>query len=155
MSKPSDLLVVVLVVVAVVWLNVPRLLLPALFLTLLGLSLYRWRREGREPMAAERYRWRLVASCVVIAAISVPLILRMVPLNGVYGFRTSLTQSSTDIWYPANAFMGWALLAAAVISAGTLAFLPITARRWLILATFLLPLLCAVAASFLYLERFA
>ena len=94
-------------------------------------------------MAAERYRWRLVASCVVIAAISVPLILRMVPLNGVYGFRTSLTQSSTDIWYPANAFMGWALLAAAVISAGALAFLPATARRWLILATFLLPLLCA------------
>ena len=39
MSKPSDLLVVVLVVVAVVWLNVPKLLLPALFLTLLGLCI--------------------------------------------------------------------------------------------------------------------
>src|SRR5262245_45265489 len=110
MLRPSDFIAVVLVVTAVILLNVPKLLLPALFLTLFVLSVYRWRREGQEPMAAERYRWQLVASCVLIAAISVPLILGMVPPNGVYGFRTSLTRSSSDIWYQANAFMGWALI---------------------------------------------
>ena len=153
--RPSDLLVSVLVIAAVVWLNVPKLLVPALVLTILLLSVYRWRLEGKEPMAAERYRWRLVASCVAIAAISVPLILRRVPPNGVYGFRTNLTRSSTDIWYAANAFMGWALLVAAIMSAGALTFLPETAKRWLLLATFLVPLLCAVVASFMYLERLA
>jgi len=54
MSRPSDLLVVVAVVAAVVWLGVPKLLLPALLLALGAVSVYRWRREGREPMAVER-----------------------------------------------------------------------------------------------------
>jgi uncharacterized membrane protein len=155
MLRPSDLLVSVLVIAAVVWLNVPKLLVPALVLTILLLSVHRWRLEGKEPMAAERYRWRMVASSVVIAAVSVPLILRRVPPNGVYGFRTNLTWSSTDIWYSANAFMGWALLVAAIISGGALTILPATAKRWLLLATFLVPLLCAVVASFMYLERLA
>src|SRR5262245_61595286 len=155
MSRPSDLIAVVLVVTAVIWLNVPKLLLPALFLTLFILSMLRWRREGQQPMAAERYRWQLVASCLLIAAICVPLIFRMVPPNGVYGFRTSLTRSSRDVWYQANAFMGWVLLAAAVASGTALAMLPATAKRWQLYVTFLGPLLCAVAASFLYLQRLA
>jgi hypothetical protein len=102
-------------------------------------------------MAAERYRWQLVASCVFIAAISVPLIFRMVPPNGVYGFRTSLTRSSSDIWYQANAFMGWVMLAAAIASGSALTMLPATAKRWQLYVTFLGPMLCAVAASFVYL----
>lgn len=54
MPRPSKLLAVVVVVAAVVWLDVPRLLLPALFLSIIALSASRWRREGREPMAVER-----------------------------------------------------------------------------------------------------
>jgi len=153
MSRASDLLVLVLVVAAVVWLNVPKLLLPALFLTIVALSVYRWRREGKEPMAAERYRSRLLASCVALVVISVPLILRAVPPNGVYGFRVAATQSGPAIWYPANAFMGWALLVAAVISAVLLTILPATVKRWLLLATFLVPVLGAIAASFVYLNQ--
>jgi predicted neutral ceramidase superfamily lipid hydrolase len=63
------------------------------------------------------------------------------------------TQSSPAIWYPANAFMGWALLIAAVISAVLLTILPATVKRWLLLATFLVPVLGAIAASFVYLNR--
>jgi hypothetical protein len=155
MLRPTDLLVSVLVITAVVWLNVPKLLVPGLVLTILLLTGYRWWRERKQPLAAERYRWRLVASCVVVAAISVPLILKIVPPNGVYGFRTNLTRSSPDIWYSANAFMGWSLLMAAIMSAGTVTALPATAKRWVLLATFLAPLLCAVVASFMYLERLA
>ncbi len=153
MLRASDLLVLVLVVAAVVWLNVPKLLLPALFLTMVALSVYRWRREGTEPMAAERYRSRLGASCVVLIVMSVPLILKAVPPNGVYGFRVAATLSGPALWYPANAFMGWALLVAAVISAVLLATLPATVKRWLLLATFLVPVLGAIAASFVYLNR--
>jgi len=79
----------------------------------------------------------------------------VVPPNGAYGFRTSVTRSSIDIWYSANAFMGWALLVGAVVSAATLIVLPTTAKRWLLLVTFLLPLLLAVVTSFLYLDRLA
>jgi len=155
MSRPSDLLVVGVIVTAVIWLDVPKLLLPALFLTLIAVSAYRWHRAGREPMAAERYRSRLVASCVAIAAISVPLVLKMVPPNGVYGFRNSVTRSSIDIWYSANAFMGWALLSGVVASAVILLALPAKTKRWQLLATFLVPVLLAVAASFIYLDRLA
>ena len=66
---------------------------------------------------SERRRARLIASCIVFALISIPLILRVVPPNGVYGFRNSTTLSSKAIWYPANAFAGWALLVAAAVSA--------------------------------------
>lgn len=153
MMRPADLLVVGATVSAVVWLNVPKLLLPALGLALGIVSILRWRREGREPLAAERYRGRLLASAVVIAAISVPLIVQIVPPNGVYGFRTSLTRGSVDIWYSANAFMGWALLFGAAVSATAVTRLPAHARRELLLAVFLLPLLGAVAASFAYLNQ--
>ena len=153
MSRASDLLVLVLVIAAVVWFNVPKLLLPAVFLAMVALSVYRWRREGKEPGAAERYRARLGASCVMLIVISVPLILRAVPPNGIYGFRVAATQSSPAIWYPANAFMGWALLVAAVISAVLLAILPATVKRWQLLVTFLVPVLGAIAASLVYLNR--
>lgn len=155
MSRPPDLLVAVGVVAAVVWLDVPKLLLPLLLLTIVALFVYRWRLESTGPVAVERDRMRLVASCLVIAGISIPLLLRMVPPNGVYGFRTSATGASADLWYSANAFMGLALLAGAVVSAATLLFLPATAKRWLLLGTFLVPLLLAVMASFMYLDRLA
>lgn len=151
MSRPSDLLVIVAVVAGVVWLDVPKLLLPSLVVALGAVSVYRWRREESEPMAAERYRARLIASCIVIAVISIPLILHWVPPNGIYGFRTSVTRSNVDIWYPANAFMGWALLLGAAVSGGGLVYLPETAKRWLFLVVFLFPLIAAVAASFAYL----
>jgi uncharacterized membrane protein len=154
MLRASDLLVIAAVVSAVVWLDVPKLLLPLLVLALVSVSMYRWRREGSVPMAAERYRARLVASCVLLAAISIPLILRLVPPNGVYGFRTSVTRSSVAIWYSANAFMGWALLVGACVSAAGLVYLPTTSNRALLLAAFLVPLLGAVMASFLYLHQF-
>src|SRR5262245_60811436 len=155
MYRASDFVAAVLVVTAVVWLNVPKLLLPALFVTLTLLSIHRWRREGQQPRAAERQRWQLVASCIFIALISIPPILRMVPPNGVYGFRTGFTRSSSDIWYQANAFMGWVLLAAAAASGTALTMLPATAKRWQLYVTFLGPVLCAVAASFWYLNRIA
>ena len=108
-------------------------------------------RQPREDV--QRKRARLIASCVGLVVISIPLILKVVPPNGVYGFRVAATQSSPAIWYSANAFMGWALLVAAVISAMLLAILPSTVKRWLLLATFLVPVFGAIVASFVYLNQ--
>ena len=111
------------------------------------------KKPREEETVTQRKRAQLIASSVLLVIISIPLILRMVPPNGIYGFRTASTQSSPAIWYPANAFMGWALIIAAVISATLLLILPPTVKRWLLWATFLVPVFGAVVASFVYLNR--
>jgi SdpI/YhfL family protein len=101
----------------------------------------------------EQIRARLVASCVLLVVISVPLILRLVPPNGMYGFRTEAARSTPAIWYQANAFMGWALSIAAIASTALLVLLPVTAKRWLLWAVFFGPLAAAIVLSFAYLHR--
>ena len=106
-----------------------------------------------ELQDAERKRARLIASCIVFALISIPLILKIVPPNGIYGFRDSVTLSSKAIWYPANAFAGWALLVAAAVSATLLVRLPLTAKRWIVWAAFFGPICAALAASWEYVAQ--
>jgi SdpI/YfhL protein family len=117
-----------------------------------GTGTLRRRQEGME--GTQQMRARLIASCVMWVLISVPLILKLVPPNGIYGFRIPATQASRAIWYPANAFMGWALSAAAVVSATLLLALPPTAKRPVLWAAFLAPMFGAIAASFLYMKYF-
>ena len=107
----------------------------------------------RARLTPEQYVARSLASCVVIAMISLPLILGLVPPNGIYGFRTRFTMSSREIWYPANAFLGWALLVASAGSAVVLLMLPEGTKRWVMWVTFVAPMLAAAAVSFLYLNR--
>jgi uncharacterized membrane protein len=52
---------------------------------------------------------------IVIIIISIPLILRMIPRNGFYGFRVPKTLASDTVWYPANQASGIALLLAGCI----------------------------------------
>jgi hypothetical protein len=109
--------------------------------------------QPRDPfLESQRRRTRLIASCVLLVIVSIPLMFRVVPRNGVYGFRNSATMSSPAIWYSANAFMGWALSVAAVISAIVLLKLPPPVKRWQLWAAFLLPIFGAIVASFVYLN---
>ncbi len=109
--------------------------------------------ESPTGTSTEQLRARLIASCVLFALISVPLILRLVPPNGVYGFRIRATQVSRPVWYSANALMGWAQLIAAVVSATSLIVFPMNARRWLLWAAFLVPLFTAIVASLAYVSQ--
>jgi uncharacterized membrane protein len=52
---------------------------------------------------------------IIIIAVSIPLILRMIPRNGWYGFRVPKTLASDQVWYPANQAAGIALLLAGCI----------------------------------------
>lgn len=54
--------------------------------------------------------------CVVFIGISIPLIQKRVPPNRWYGFRTSKTLRSAEIWYPANAYGAKLLLAASLFN---------------------------------------
>jgi hypothetical protein len=42
----------------------------------------------------------------IFVMIAIPLILRKVPRNIIYGFRTRATLSGDFIWYEANAYFG-------------------------------------------------
>lgn len=52
-----------------------------------------------------------------IVALAIPLVLRLVPPNSLYGFRTTKTLSSPEIWFPANRASGLFLIGGAVLSA--------------------------------------
>src|SRR5262245_4169113 len=136
-------------------LPVPELLVGvAIFVVVAGLrSLWRAVRHHSVPHPAavaaqlrqeemDSQRDQLIASCVMFAIISIPLILRVVPPNGMYGFRVDATRDPA-IWYPANAFMGWALLLAAATSTTLMLRLPAGTKRWRLWATFLLPIVAA------------
>ena len=59
----------------------------------------------------------ILACAGLFAVLAVPLILRKVPRNGAYGFRTPKTLSGDAVWYEANAFFGWGLLVSSAVSA--------------------------------------
>ena len=54
---------------------------------------------------------------LLLVLIAIPLILRRVPRNIVYGFRTRATLSSDFVWYEANAHFGRGLIIGSIISA--------------------------------------
>jgi len=90
-----------------------------------------------------------------IAAISIPMILKMVPPNPIYGFRTPATLSNRALWYQANTFAGWALLIGAMVSAVLIVAMDCGVLLGVIpeVGAFLLPTGIAVAVSFVYVRK--
>lgn len=93
--------------------------------------------------------------CAIIAVVSVPLMLNVVPPNRIYGFRTRRTLENRELWFRANRFAGWALFIASVTSAAIFAVRPeyASGRSAAGLVVFLVPLIAALAACFAYLRR--
>jgi uncharacterized membrane protein len=96
----------------------------------------------------------LIASGVIAAA-SIPLIMKFVPPNRLYGFRTPRTLSNREVWFRVNHFAGWALLVAAAMSASIFVLRPELAsgRSFYGLVVFVVPLVIAVGASVAYLRK--
>jgi hypothetical protein len=53
---------------------------------------------------------------VVFAVLAVPLMLRKVPPNMLYGYRTRATLTDETVWYDANAHFGRGLLVSSAVS---------------------------------------
>lgn len=87
---------------------------------------------------------------ILIALVSAPLILGLVPRNPVYGVRTRKTLSDDRIWYPVNRLGGWLLLASSALYVLISAVVPYEAPAgslavWLLhLGAFVGPLLVSV-----------
>lgn len=93
--------------------------------------------------------------CVVIMVVCIPLMLRLVPPNRFYGFRTRRTLENRELWFRANRFAGCALFVAALSSAAVYLVAPeyASGRSIIGLAVLIVPLGMAIAASFAYLSR--
>jgi uncharacterized membrane protein len=94
----------------------------------------------------------LLIVCALIAAAAVPLMLKLVPPNPVYGVRTEKALASAEIWYRVNVFGGRALLAAAAVAALLLITYSGTLLKssWSQLIAFVLPITVAVVATLVY-----
>ena len=77
----------------------------------------------------------IVSCAVLLALLAIPLMLRIVPRNVVYGFRTRATLSDDSLWYEANTHFGRRLLIANIFSA--LAIIVLYRGRYLSPPTFL------------------
>jgi len=53
-----------------------------------------------------------IGSGLLIVLLAIPMILRKLRPNRIYGFRTRKTLSNPDIWYPANRAAGFAMVVA-------------------------------------------
>lgn len=94
------------------------------------------------------------AVCLLELLAAMPLILGRVKRNRWYGLRTCRTLASDEVWYLANRFYGWSLVAASLVSAISLTALMIhdlaTEIPLLVALAVLLPLLLSAAISSLY-----
>ena len=95
--------------------------------------------------------WLLLAS-IGIAALGVPLVLKFVPPNRIYGFRTPRMLTDRELWYRVNRFAGWAMLIAGGVSALIFVFIPLGDPASKI-GAFVLPLLVALAVTGAYVRK--
>src|SRR6516225_9331499 len=72
-----------------------------------------------------------IAMPALIFVLGIPLILRVVPPNRFYGFRTPTSYSSADAWYQINFATGLALVVAGIVAGLLVLFLshgPVTLK---------------------------
>ena len=60
---------------------------------------------------------------IIFVIIAIPLILKKVPRNVVYGFRTRVTLKNDFVWYEANAYFGKLFLISSLVSELLIVFL--------------------------------
>ena len=97
----------------------------------------------------------LLLACALIAIVSVPLMLKLIPPNPVYGFWTKKAMSNPEVWFAVNAVGGRALLVASLLSALAIMGYSGTWFRsgWAQLFVLLIPLAVAIGVTLAYERR--
>ena len=67
----------------------------------------------------EKGFYTILGCSALLVVVAIPLVLRMVPPNVIYGYRTRATLSDQALWFEANAHFGRRLIVASL--SGTLA----------------------------------
>jgi len=96
----------------------------------------------------------VLITCVVIAVVGLPLGLRLIPRNPIYGVRTGRTLGDEAAWFEVNRVAGWALVAAAGLTAViVMAYQGTWLRPWWSQWLVLILLIAAAVGATLYFER--
>lgn len=97
----------------------------------------------------------LLIVVAIVAVVAVPLALRLIPPNRVYGVRTRRTRKDEKLWFEVNAFGGKALLVACGVVAALLMMYQGTWLRpaWAQVLALLVPIGIAVGATLAYERR--
>jgi hypothetical protein len=99
-----------------------------------------------------------LASGILLALLSIPLLLGKIPPNGLYGFRVTATLEDPQLWYAVNAFAAKRLLFAGLsicVAAGGLYFVPglsVDTYALACLGVFMLTFIPGLVQSVLYLQ---
>jgi uncharacterized membrane protein len=108
----------------------------------------------------ETIRLLYVGSGLLLTALSVPMILRRVPPNPLYGFRVPSTLRDPVLWYAANRYAGWRLALTGILTViASIAFfrvpgLSLDNYAWACLAVVGLGLGLSLLQAFFFLRRF-
>lgn len=101
----------------------------------------------------------ILACALLFCLISIPLIQRKISRNGLYGFRTTKSLSSDQIWYDVNAYFGKAFLISNLTTAIAMIVLysirqqlPLEYFMQFSTATLIIPSVIAVVFTFIYLH---
>jgi hypothetical protein len=100
----------------------------------------------------------VMACDALFAVLAVPLMLRRVPPNVLYGYRTRATLANNVLWYDANAHFGRGFLLGSVISGAAALVLwwmkPAEELVPLAVVALVVPPLIAAVATARYIRRF-
>jgi uncharacterized membrane protein len=97
----------------------------------------------------------LLLACALIAAASVPLVLKLIPPNEIYGIPTRKMRTYPENWVRVNVFAGKALLTASGVTALLLMIYAGTWLKsgWLQVLVFILAYAAAIGAAVAYEKR--
>ena len=99
-----------------------------------------------------------IGTGLLLSVISVPMVMKKIKPNGLYGFRVRKTMENPDVWYAVNCYSGkWLLATGLVIVAAAigLSFMPtltIDAYALDVLAVFGTAFAISIVASVRYLN---
>jgi SdpI/YfhL protein family len=91
----------------------------------------------------------------ILIVLSIPLVLRWVPPNRFYGFRTRATRQTTQLWYDANALNGRHLLVLGLLMVTLEFVLPRPMRMPILAATGWVGIVGIIAADWRTVNRWA
>jgi hypothetical protein len=83
----------------------------------------------------------------VLILVSIPLIFRWVPRNGLYGFRVGATRRHDAVWYDVNARSGRHFLGLGVLLILLEFVLPLGRRNWVLNTIALIGLAIIIATN--------
>ena len=92
---------------------------------------------------------------ILIAILAIPLALKLVPPNRIYGYRTTQTLANREVWFHLNRVAGVALIAGAAAALAIYFYQPQLAsgESFAGVLVLIVPVLAALAVTAIYARR--